>query len=170
MDMINDYIVDSFLKDRDSRVEYQKNLIDSYKKPVICIRVNYPGINKTNSVTRKINEVIYKNLTNVFNDEIIFENSYNSLEGPISIIVVDKNPFELKRISINIEENHCLGRLVDIDVYDVNYCGISRIDLNIGKRKCYICDDLAFICSRSRKHSEYEVISFIENCVNKFCY
>lgn len=169
MKMINDNIVDTFLRDRDLRVEYQKMLVNTYNKTVVCARVNYPGINKTNFVTIKINEIIYKALVDLIGNKILFENSYISLEGPISILVVDKPPFEFKKRCVNIEENHSLGRLVDIDIYGENYCGISREDLGISKRKCYICDDLAFICSRSKKHSEYEVISYIENCVNNFC-
>jgi len=169
MDMIYDDLVNTFLRDRDIRVEYQKMLVGKYKKPVVCIRVNYPGINKTNFITSKINEIIYNVVVGLISDKIILKNSYNSLEGPISILVADMNPFVLKRICVNIEENHKLGRLVDIDVYDENYYGISRLDLNLNKRKCYICDDYAFLCARSKKHLEDEVISYIENTVSDFC-
>ena len=57
MNKLNDNIVDEFLKHRDFRIEYQRKLIEKYKKPIICLRVNYPGINKDNSITRKINEI-----------------------------------------------------------------------------------------------------------------
>ncbi len=168
MNRINN-IVELFLKDRDSRVDYQKMLVNKYKKPIICIRINYPGINKINDVTKKINKIIYKALVDVISDKILFENSYTSLEGPMSILVVDADSFELKKLCVSIEENHGLGRLVDIDVYDENYCVLSRADFNMKRRKCYICEDLAIICSRVKKHSEDEIISFVESCVNNFC-
>lgn len=166
--MKNENIVNNFLKHRDLRVGYQKNLVDKYKKPVVCIRVNYPGAKKDNSITRKINQIISKELTKLLDDKIIFRNTYTSLEGPISLLVVNEIPVKIKQLCINIEENHQIGRLVDIDVYDENYCGISRTTLGKCKRKCYICDNLAFVCSRARKHSDEEIIRFIENTLENF--
>lgn len=169
MNKQNDNIVEEFLKHRDLRVEYQKKLIEKYKKPIICLRVNYPGINKNNSTTKKINEIILNILVELLTDKIVLNNSYTSLEGPVSILVINDDPYELKKTCMNIEEKHCLGRLVDIDVYDENYFGLSRTDLGAGKRKCYLCNDLAFACARTNKHSLSEIISFIENSVNNYC-
>ena len=166
--MKNENIVEKFLKHRDLRVEYQRKLIDKYKKSVVSIRVNYPGSNKDNLVTRKVNQIISNELIKLLDNKIIFGNIYTSLEGPISILVVNEHPFKLKKLCIDIEENHKIGRLVDADVYDENYCGISRINFGKCKRKCFICNDLAFICSRSGKHSEEEIISFIENTLNSY--
>lgn len=163
-------IVEKFLKDRDLRVEYQRDLVHQYNKPLVCIRVNYPGVNKDNVITKKINEIISDELINILADEIIFKNKFVSLEGPISIFVVNDTSVKLKELCVNIEENHQIGRLVDIDVYDENYCGISRTHLGKDKRKCFICDDLAFICSRSRKHSEKEITNYIENTFNNYIY
>lgn len=166
--MKNENIVEKFLKHRDFRVEYQRKLIDKYKKPLVSIRVNYPGGNKDNLITRKINQIISDELIKLLDDKIIFGNIYISLEGPISILVVNEHPIKLKKLCINIEEHHKIGRLVDVDVYDENYCGISRTNLGRGKRKCFICNDLSFICSRSKKHSEKEIKKFIENTLNNF--
>lgn len=163
-------MVEELLKDRDLRVEYQRDLVYKYKMPLVCIRVNYPGINKDNEITKKINEIIHNELINILADGIIFANKYTSLEGPISIFVINDTSIKLKELCVNIEENHPIGRLVDIDVYDENYWGVSRTDLGKSKRKCFICDDLAFICSRARKHSEKEIINYIENTLNNYLY
>lgn len=168
MDKLNDNIVDKFLKHRDYRVEYQKKLIEKYNKPIICLRVNYPGANKDNSITKKINEIFLDVLVGLLKDKIIVRYSYTSLEGPISIFVVNDDSSELKNLSVNIEENHYLGRLVDIDVYDENYCVLSRTHLGTSKRKCFICNDLAFVCSRSNRHSLDKIVSFIEERVNNY--
>lgn len=165
-----DKTVDDFLKHRDYRVEYQRSLVDIYIKTLVCVRVNYPSLNKENSTTIKINEIIRNEIINFLDDNIIFENTFISLEGPISLLVVDENPFRVKEICVDIEENHPVGRLVDIDVYDKNYKGISRIDLGMEKRKCFLCDNLAFVCSRAGKHSWKEIFNFIENTLNNYLY
>ncbi len=62
---------------------------------------------------------------------------------------------------ILIEDNHPLGRLLDIDVYDAEYNQISRSDLGHKPRACLICDDIAHYCIRSNKHSLAEVQNVI---------
>ena len=42
---------------------------------------------------------------------------------------------------------------MDIDVYDDKGIGISRVEFGLAMRKCYICDDIAHNCVRSKKHS-----------------
>lgn len=65
-------------------------------------------------------------------------------------------PMELKRTLIAIEEGTVYGRLMDLDVIQVKdnqVTPISRTQLGLSPRKCYICSAIAKECSRSRKHS-----------------
>jgi triphosphoribosyl-dephospho-CoA synthetase len=70
---------------------------------------------------------------------------------------------DLKKKTIQIEENHCLGRFVDIDVYSRYGC-LSRED----KRHCFLCNDLSINCMRSSKHSYEEIIAFLESYVKGY--
>jgi holo-ACP synthase CitX len=168
LNIIYNNFVDKFLKHRDERVYLQKSLANKYKRPIVCLRINYPGDMKNNYYSRKINEILIKEIHRKLENEILYQTSFNSLEGPISVFVVNKNCNEIKELCLDIEDSHFLGRLADIDVYDENYNSLSRIDFGNEPRKCYICHDNAFNCSRSKRHSLNEIESYIENKVIEY--
>jgi len=62
-----------------------------------------------------------------------------------------------------LEENHFLGRCVDIDVYSKEGIGLSRRDLGLKERKCYICGDTAQNCVRQSRHNIEDVRDFIKD-------
>lgn len=45
-----------------------------------------------------------------------------------------------------LEEKYSFTRLMDIDIFDGDYRQISRSDLGLEPRKCYICDREAKFC------------------------
>ncbi len=63
----------------------------------------------------------------------------------------------VKKITVDLEENHPLGRLFDIDVYDADGAAVSRQELGVPGRKCLICHEDAKACGRSRTHSVEEL-------------
>jgi holo-ACP synthase len=75
-------------------------------------------------------------------------------------------PILLKRLLVNIEENHRLGRLFDIDVLDVNGMSLSREDLDLPRRKCLVCGEDAKICARSRAHPLSTLIDKMSEMIN----
>jgi holo-ACP synthase CitX len=148
------------LEEREGRVEGLRILSEEYKRTVIFIRVNYPTVNKNNHVTRniikEIKRVIEKNI------EILYVKYNESLEGPTLTYVAEGDIKDIKIKTINIEESHPLGRLLDIDVYDRSLNQISRKDLGINPRKCYLCDETAAVCVRSKRHKTEDIINYIE--------
>ena len=61
---------------------------------------------------------------------------------------------------IAIETKISIGRLMDLDVLhlvDGIPQPISRQELGFSRRQCYICQNDAKVCSRSRKHSVIEM-------------
>ncbi|MBV7276759.1 citrate lyase holo-[acyl-carrier protein] synthase [Clostridiaceae bacterium UIB06] len=157
------YMPEDILIEREKRVFRQEELIEKYHSCLICMRINYPGIIKNNYISIGIAGVLCNVIINVFNNKILYRNFDINAEGPILTIVVDELEDSIKRKAINIEENHHLGRFVDIDVYNENKQGLSRKDFGMGSRKCYICDNYAQICVRNRSHSENEVKKFIKD-------
>ncbi len=149
--------INKFLEDRENRVELQNSLIGRFNLPLLTVRANYPGENKWESIPIEITEVVTKEMELLFNSSIVHKEVLKNLEGKIYLFLIDKPAYEIKKLTIHFEENHILGRCVDLDVYDTNYKGLSRSDFNLPKRKCLICDDLAFICGRSMKHSHQEI-------------
>lgn len=147
--------LEKFLGDREKRVDLQKNLVMRYNKPLLTIRTNYPAENKNEYMANDISHIISQNIELVF--DIIHKEIIENLEGKIYLYIIDKNAKEIKKTAMEIEENHILGRLVDIDVFDESYTPLSRKDFGKSKRKCYLCDNLAFICMRKKSHTHLEL-------------
>lgn len=160
--------INKFLQDREDRVLFQESLIAKYKLPMLTVRTNYPGENKRELIADNIADIISDEIEIVFDKKIIIKEIIENLEGKIYLFIIDEKAEIIKKQSISIEENHILGRCVDIDVYDTLGNGISRSIFNLGKRKCMLCDELAFVCGRTMKHSHEEIKEFITNQYIKY--
>lgn len=160
------YTAEDLLNEREKRVILQENMMLLHKKPLVFIRVNYPGLNKSNKLTEKILKVIDKCMADTFNKKIRLKIYRITAEGPNITMIVDMNALDLKKLTLEIEDTHPLGRCVDIDVYNpITYMSISRTTLGYPPRKCYICNDQAKNCIRSRKHTISEVIEHINSAI-----
>jgi holo-ACP synthase len=157
------YNAEDILNAREQRVEFQDKLIKKYNNTLIMIRVNYPGVNKNNYVTEGIINIINKKVLNTFTDAVCYKVLRETAEGPIATIVVDMIPEEVKRNTMIIEDNHALGRFVDIDVYNLNGKSLSRSGFGHSMRKCYLCDSPAQDCVRAMKHKQKDIIEYIGN-------
>ncbi|WP_426348144.1 citrate lyase holo-[acyl-carrier protein] synthase [Alloiococcus sp. CFN-8] len=152
---------EDILKDREWRWEKQRELLDRYRLPLVSLKLNIPGDIKSNSLYIKIiNAGI-----NAFLDKIeeksmekIWYKCYYKDEGPIFLGVLNIDSFSLKRLTLDIEEKHPLGRLFDFDVWENSSHQLSRRELGYGFRKCFLCEENAFICSRTRRHSVEELL------------
>jgi len=135
-------------------------LSKKYRLPLVVVRVNYPG-NKENYIVNSVFNLLNIELTYLYNEVI------NLSEGPVLIGVVDKDPIELKKYGIKLEESE-LGRMIDFDVYDSEFNQVSRTDLGLSSRSCIICDEPAHECIRSMKHSLDSVRNAYDNIFIEF--
>lgn len=179
-------LTDKFLMDREKRVLHQERLLKRYgDKTLVTVKINYPGINKSNYITDDIVEIISGEINIFFSEDIFYSEEYKSMEGKIFHFIVDECSLEVKKCMIEIEENHILGRFVDIDVYSLEekeIRGISRRSkgIELSSRRCFICDNDAKICSRSQAHIIDDIYIQVENkyreykkeekLKEKFCY
>jgi holo-ACP synthase len=157
------YTAEDILLERERRIEYQEKIMGQFKMPLLVIRANYPGINKDNKFSQGITEVIERVICGKFSSTIHNKIITTTAEGPLVIMSINKEARDIKLVAIDVEEKHILGRCVDIDVYDMRGISMSRKDFGLGMRKCYICDDIAHICVRNKKHSMEEVQKFIRD-------
>jgi holo-ACP synthase len=81
---------------------------------------------------------------------------------------VEEDAQTAKRMLVELEANHALGRFWDLDVIDSEGNLISRTELGYESRKCFICDGEAKACARSRKHSYEELLWHMERVFNDF--
>lgn len=170
--MIDMEVIQAFLLDREKRVHYQNQLLAQYKdSTLVTIRVNYPGVKKSNYINDDIIKTIYTEIKRFYQDQIVFDEIYKNREGLIGHILFDLDLVNTKNKMIDIEENHIFGRYLDIDVYsmiDNEVKTISRVELGRQPRKCFICDLDAKLCSRSQKHNIEEIFDKFEESYSNF--
>jgi holo-ACP synthase len=165
---MNEIDMDKFkdiLNSREERANKQFELLKKYPNTLISFTLNIPGIIKNSKLYTHIHEngmntlvstLKYKNI-NIFNIE-----TCNKKTGSEGFISVDSNPVAIKELTVDIEDNHPLGRVFDIDVFDKNHNQISRSNLNLDSRKCLICSKDAQVCMREKNHTYEELINKIE--------
>lgn len=169
--MVDKRALYEILKSREDRAAMQKKIIDKYKHSLISFTLNIPGPNKDNLKYRKIHDVGMNAITDLIKDKgykIEFINVIYKNTGAEGYISIDIDPHELKMITMKIEDNHELGRLFDIDVFNSSYNQISRKDLNYLPRKCLLCGEDARVCSKTRAHSLEELIKKINQMYDSF--
>ncbi len=152
---------------KESRAMHQSYLIDKYKCPLISFTVIMPGKIKQNDLSEKIfsmgKEALEKALCPY---RIVFWDEKNKKTGPEAFYCVDLPLEALKKITVEIEDGHRIGRLFDIDVISKEKTPVSRADFGLGERKCLLCDRPAHACSRSHTHSTEELLKEIERVLS----
>ena len=75
---------------------------------------------------------------------------------------------EAKRIAVQIEDTHPLGRLFDIDIIDKDGVPVSRDRVGSSPRRCLVCDREARYCMRMRWHTQEEIWERINAMVDEY--
>lgn len=159
---------------REKRQERQLELLSKAPgRSLISIGLNIPGPVKTSKGLEKIfKQVLGLLLQELEKSGIDLIESYIFDEdtGHQAFLLVEFPVFDLKKITVEVEQASPLGRLVDMDVLYLEKGQlelISRSDLDMEPRQCYICQDNAKNCARSRKHSIEEIRNYIETIAGK---
>ncbi|MGL5542779.1 MAG: triphosphoribosyl-dephospho-CoA synthase, partial [Fusobacteriaceae bacterium] len=109
----------------------------------------YPSLEIVEAVSQEVEKILH--------EKILHQDMQETLEGKIYTLVVDMELYEVKRKRVYLEENHPLGRFLDIDVYGKEGHSISRRDIGYPPRKCYLCNETAVICTREMAHSQEDI-------------
>ena len=75
---------------------------------------------------------------------------------------------EAKRVAVEIEDTHPLGRLFDIDVIDKQGIPVSRDRVGGQPRRCLVCDHEARYCMRMRWHTQEEIWARIRQLTDDY--
>lgn len=157
-----DFKGSSILDAREERAQLQAELLKQYGKPLLVHRVNMPGIQKATPLSLGIFKTVEAERMTGFDDTTVYKKEFLSAEGPIIIRVMDMTAQELKALAVAIEEEHPLGRYVDLDVCAVSGEAVSRTDLGYGPRLCYLCGNPAHHCVRGAAHPYEELLQKME--------
>lgn len=159
--------LDRLLEARDSRRALQLRLIEENpRRTLVVLTVNIPGSEKRTPDSLIIGHEGLKTLKEVFHtDSVIIRDLPTGFEA---FLLTDLSGQEAKKLTVGIETEHPLGRLMDIDVFDTDGSPISRKDLGGEARKCLICGKDARVCMRTFAHPLSELHDKIHSIVNGF--
>ncbi|MGX7394321.1 citrate lyase holo-[acyl-carrier protein] synthase [Carnobacterium mobile] len=165
--------LEEVLEGREKRVDFQKKILEQYSGSLVSFNCNIPGPIKNNAAIKKLFDTGKVSLVTKLKEKkfaILTSEEWNSITGPELFLVTDATPKKLKQICVQIEETS-LGRLFDMDVLFKEETGslssISRQNLGLQVRKCFVCNEDAKICGRDRKHSLEEMFRAINNILEQ---
>lgn len=154
----NKFLIE-ILKGREERAFEIKKLNDNNLGTVICFTLNIPGPYKIDDIYYYAFKDGVGELENLLKTSIVKERA--PLSGYEAYFISEMDIKDIKRLALKLEEEHPLGRLFDIDIFHKDLSKISREDLGVSKRKCFLCEEDAVVCSRSRTHSVEELLENI---------
>ncbi|WP_316862451.1 citrate lyase holo-[acyl-carrier protein] synthase [uncultured Cohaesibacter sp.] len=157
--------IDQMLLAKDRRVARRHKALSDFDQPTITLSVVMPGPIKDCPLSRTIATEARNALGTLFEEKNIRYRLLISEEpptGPEALYSVQIEAKRLKHFVIELEENHALGRLWDLDIHRPDGTAISRKDLGFPARKCLICNQNAHACARSRAHGLSDTIMVIE--------
>ena len=155
--------LESLLESRDRRRCRQLELIGTYPDlALVSLTVNIPGSEKRTPESVGTGNAGTEALILAFGDKIRHIERYDRETGFEAFLLVDIGREDAKRTAVEIEEEHPLGRIMDIDVIGADGVPLSRECFGHPGRKCMLCDKPARICMRSGTHTTDELLSFIK--------
>jgi holo-ACP synthase / triphosphoribosyl-dephospho-CoA synthase len=157
----------AILEARETRIRYVHDMIKAHENPVIVIKANIPGTQKRIRDAYVLVRIFLNHLKQIQNPHQSL--MFDSADGPYALLSVDEmDMVSLKKTLVNLEETHPLGRLIDLDLYmDATY-SISRVELSLSPRKCYICEADARICSRNQTHTTEALLTHINEKITSY--
>lgn len=172
--MTDEKLFNELLLSREERAYRQQEILEKYPYTLISFTLNIPGIIKDKPLYRRVHKTGVEEILKSIGDrgyKIEYMEERNKVTGSEAFISIDEESEKIKRIAVEIEDNHTLGRIFDIDVFDKSYEQMSRRDFGYSSRKCLVCENDAKECAVGRRHSYEELIEWIERmAVNYYEY
>ena len=164
--------LNELLASRDSRHAMQQKLLAEHSgKTLVCLTVVMPGSVKRNHQSlvvahAAVEQMIGSYELGVRNDERLIERDLET--GYEAYLITPLPLLEAKRIAVQIEDTHPLGRLFDIDIIDKDGVPVSRDRVGSHPRRCLVCDREARYCMRMRWHTQEEIWERINAMVDEY--
>ncbi|MCR5017208.1 MAG: citrate lyase holo-[acyl-carrier protein] synthase [Bacteroidales bacterium] len=153
--------LEELLRSRDERAALQQSFLREHPEgTLLCLTVQLPGEVKRDERSLRVAEAAVEALREMF-PERSFELLRDLPTGFEGYFVVPLEPLDAKRAAIGIEDEHPLGRLMDIDVITADG-PVSRSAVGAPERRCLICSQPARYCMRARSHSPEELLAAID--------
>jgi holo-ACP synthase len=163
--------LEQLLAARDYRVACQAAALARFERPLVSMTVVMPGPVKDGPLPRRVLTEALRQVHamssalewRVLSRQIRWKNT-----GPEAIYVVDVGAQLLKAATVQLEDQHPLGRLWDLDVIEPGQRMLSRKQLGLRARRCLVCERPAAECGRARRHSLQELLAAMQRIVNSY--
>ncbi len=161
--------LDKLLASRDRRVEMQQKLREKHPNlTLVCLTVIMPGNVKRNLSSLIVSQAAINALLNRFEGKIVDIITRDLETGYEAYLLTSLSQHEAKMIACDIEDNHPLGRLFDIDILDADGIPVKRETAGFQPRRCLMCDNEARYCMRNRAHTPQELNAKIQQMVDAY--
>lgn len=146
--MVNDGILEARERRRD-----EINKLAKFSN-VLTVKANVPGFDKNLFISNVLISYFCKLCVN---NGANVKSVQTGLDGTTVFCTVEDGVIT-KDFTSALEENHPIGRFIDLDVtLKDSDRSLSRRE----KRKCFLCDQSAFVCGRNKTHGIGELIKFL---------
>ena len=161
--------LDMLLASRDRRVEMQQQLREKYPNfTLVCLTVIMPGNVKRNLSSLIVSQAAVNALIERLEGHIVDIITRDLITGYEAYFITRLSQHDAKLIACNIEDEHELGRMMDIDVLDADGFPIKRENVGSSPRRCLMCDNEARYCMRNRTHTPQELNAKIQQMVDAY--
>ncbi|HBU7563887.1 TPA: citrate lyase holo-[acyl-carrier protein] synthase [Enterobacter cloacae] len=148
--------LEELLLAREKRATRQRQALNYYRLPLISFSLVAPGAVKNSPVWQRVAGYAVKEIGAICQRMAwasVWEKHTDERSGPEWMAAVCAPAKLLKQHMSQLELQHSLGRLWDIDVIDSDGRLLSRRELQLPARQCLICQQDAHVCARSRQHA-----------------
>lgn len=163
--------LDSVLDARDGRRQAQQALLGTGAACVVSFSVLAPGGVKRSLFLDHVFDagVFYLKQTLSENQIKVAAEQALCREGGQSLLLASEHDAAaLKTLLVELEQNHPLGRLWDIDVIGRNGKPLSREQFGLPPRSCLCCGEAAKTCARTRRHSLPELQTAMQSHYRRY--
>ena len=153
--------VPDMLNARDRRHAIQQELIRTHGATVISFTLNIPGpvkIFPLGEMTFEEGVRLIDSQLHAWKIPVLEKRTIRDFTGNEQFWSVKGDDLFIKETLCLLEDSLSFGRLFDIDVIRTDETKVSRTELGFPGRKCLLCSNDAFVCSRSRTHTVKELL------------
>lgn len=161
--------LEQLLAARDARYELQQQLRRDYPQAtLIVLTVVLPGKVKRCDDSLTIARAAVEQVEKACAGSVEHRLERDLETGFEAYWLVSHDQFDVKRLLVNIEEEHPLGRLFDLDVIGTDGAPLSRQCVGKPARRCLLCDNEARFCMRNKTHTYDEILQKIREMIDAY--
>ncbi len=162
MEQTNLHSILAAKEERSARIEH---LLGDGSSSLVAATMNIPGPRKSsNLINRAFDLALQDLLVELGCSHLFLLHKESGLAGPYALFLIKDTiqPLQMKARLVAFENTHPIGRWLDLDVYLKKGTVLGRDELDLPRRRCFLCDEEATVCRRTAKHSLEQVCAFTE--------